>query len=98
MFCYRQGIHALLHAEYDYTSVFGPPERNVRDAKLNLGAQKIQTINSYLTASYDNADIGPGILRVTAGLHKLTLEIVGTNEKSGGCILGLDYVRLVPEK
>ncbi len=62
------GIRALVHAEYDHTSVLGSPERNVRDVKLYLGSHKTQTINSYLTGSYDNTDIGPGsVLTITSG-------------------------------
>ncbi|MGB2822286.1 MAG: hypothetical protein WBF17_14975, partial [Phycisphaerae bacterium] len=63
------GIRCLTDSEYFTGTVPGcPPESNVSGAKLNLGANKTQTINSYTTEAWDNTDIGPGsTLTVTSG-------------------------------
>jgi autotransporter-associated beta strand protein len=63
-----KGIRCLSAAEYDTTSVLGTPDRNVRNVSLTLGVNKQQTINSFLTNSWDNTDIGPGsTLTITSG-------------------------------
>jgi autotransporter-associated beta strand protein len=64
------GVRCLTANEYYTGTVPGAPATaNVLNSDLNLGANGRQTINSYMTASWGNTDIGPGsILTVTSGL------------------------------
>jgi hypothetical protein len=45
-----------------------------------------------------SGEIKLGTRDLTAGPHKLGLEVTGTNAKSRGTLVGLDYLRLVPAK
>lgn len=55
------GVRCLNPSEYYQGAVLGcDPGCNVSGSKLDLGANKTQTINSYITPSWDSTDIGPG--------------------------------------
>ena len=64
------GIRCLTRDEY-YTGkvLVCPADSNVADARLNLGANRKQTINAYVTGGWDNTDIGPGsTLTISSGM------------------------------
>ncbi len=79
------GVRCLLLSEYYTGTVLGaPPDVNVRDSSINLGANKTQTINSWRTGSWTNTDIGPGsALTVTSGAIMFAGGGVGSNGSIG---------------
>ena len=68
--------------------------------QVSLDGEKIgEPIDCYNTEVKLNGEVKLGAKELTAGEHKLTVELVGTNEKTKGRYLaGLDYIRLVPAK
>jgi hypothetical protein len=55
-------------------------------------------VDCYSEEVVTSGELKLGTRDLTAGQHKLTLEITGKNEKARGLIAGLDYVRLMPAK
>ena len=55
------GVRCLTPAEYYKGPVLGcDPRCNVSGSPLDLGANQTQTINSYITPSWDSTEVGPG--------------------------------------
>ncbi len=67
--------------------------------QLYLDDKKVgQPIDLYNATVVPTGEISLGTMDLFVGEHKLTVEIVGKNEKSTGYLFGLDYVKLVSAK
>jgi hypothetical protein len=85
------GRHAV-HAQMTRASDYGVVELRMDGEKLG------EPFDGYHTEVAPSGELDLGARDLTAGEHKLTLEIVGANPAAKGHCAGLDYIRLEPEK
>ena len=62
------------------------------------GAKVGQPFDLYNDGVVSTGEVSLGTMDLAKGDHKLTVEIIGKNDRSAGHLFGLDYVKLVPAK